>query len=129
LTEGVPPFSYKTCDMRIWPRGSADCRVWIVCGSLRVYGSATSWAKCGGTGDGGTNEPTFVADPDPTPQDGDAQLHVDLTANTATLSDINLASESYAVTFRLEPTTAAVPTIVSAFDSATFNLNVTSNHL
>jgi hypothetical protein len=120
---GALPFSGKTCDVRISPlQRSDECRVWITCGSLRVYGGANSWVKCGPSG--GT--PTFVADLEPTLQDGDAQLHLDLPKGTATLSDTSLAGDSYMATFRLDPTTDAPPPAPPTFTAVTRTVTVTS---
>ena len=120
---GAVPFTEKTCDMRVWPVDRSDeCRVWLSCGKLRVYGSAHNWIKCGPS----TGAPSFVADPDPTTTDGDAQLHADFVANTATLSDSDLAGDSYSVSFALAPTTAPQPQGPPDFDPVTLNLAVTS---
>lgn len=121
--QGDLPFAESTCDMRISPLPTSDCcRVWLTCGSTRVYGSASSYIQC--TPAGGV--PTSLVDPETTPDDGDAQLNVDLGKATATFADTNIAGTSYSASFKLEPTTDPPPPAAPAFDPVTFTANVTS---
>jgi len=112
-----------TCDMRISPLPtSGHCRVWLTCGTTRVYGSSTSWIQCSPA----TGAPTSLVDPETTPDDGDAQLNVDLVKNTATFGDTNLAGVSYSATFTLQPTTDPPPPAPPAFSNAYYTATVTS---
>jgi hypothetical protein len=96
---GTLPFGAKECELLIVPGSKGhNCRARVKCASQVIFGlRTTGFEDC--TLDA-AGRPVAFTDKDPTSVDKDPALTVDLTANTASLSDDT--PTNYSATFALE---------------------------